>query len=508
MKLKVRTILKGMVTSGILMAMLFGLVGIGSVKADINPLLNFAGKVTNTDGSELADGVYDFIFSLYTSPTSTSAIWTEDLTSAGGYTFSAAFSSAVYNAGSETSEVSYTGRTNAGTLRVGQYLTHGSDSLLITSYDNGASTITVAGDASAWSGGTINNRPYVTGGVIDINLGAVTDLSSINFNQPLYLEVIFNGETMRPRKVLYSVPYAFEAASVGGKTATDIPGLDENETVTGIWHFDNTLSASSTSASAALTITQNGSGNIVEFKRATTTVDTTAFAIDSNGRVQIGDYYFPLSRGTNQQALMTDGSGNLYWGTPTGAGTINAGTAGQIAYFDASGNVLSGSSLVFLATTTNRVGIGAISPSVLLQVGSSTPSHVSGYRDTFLSGSLEIGDLLYINGNGTSIIGGNLDVAGTLEVGSTFSINGSGVVTSGIWQGSTLGMSYGGTGNTSFAQGSIVFSNGTILTQDNNNLYWDNINKMLGVGTSTLAANSALTVGGDMWLSGNVLPLS
>jgi len=74
MKLKVRTILKGMVTSGILMAMLFGLVGIGSVKADINPLLNFAGKVTNTDGSELADGVYDFIFSLYTSPTSTSAI--------------------------------------------------------------------------------------------------------------------------------------------------------------------------------------------------------------------------------------------------------------------------------------------------------------------------------------------------------------------------------------------------------------------------------------------------
>lgn len=193
MKLKVTTIVKGIMASSILMAMVFGLVGVGFVKADINPLLNFAGKVTNVDGSELADGVYDFSFSLYTSATSTSAIWTEDLTAAGGNTFSATFSSASYNSISESSIVSYSGGTHASALRVGQYLTHGSNSLLITSFDNGAGTVTVAGDASAWSGGTINNRPYVTGGVIDINLGSVTDLSAVDFNQHLYLEVTFAG---------------------------------------------------------------------------------------------------------------------------------------------------------------------------------------------------------------------------------------------------------------------------------------------------------------------------
>ena len=46
-------------------------------------------------------------------------------------------------------------------------------------------------------------------------------------------------------------------------------------------------------------------------------------------------------------------------------------------------------------------------------------------------------------------------------------------------------VSKGGTGSTSFTAGSLVFSNGTILTQDNASLFYDDTNNRLGLGTVT-----------------------
>jgi hypothetical protein len=43
----------------------------------------------------------------------------------------------------------------------------------------------------------------------------------------------------------------------------------------------------------------------------------------------------------------------------------------------------------------------------------------------------------------------------------------------------------GGTGSTSFTAGSVPFSNGTIITEDNSNLFWDDTNNRLGIGTTT-----------------------
>lgn len=48
-----------------------------------------------------------------------------------------------------------------------------------------------------------------------------------------------------------------------------------------------------------------------------------------------------------------------------------------------------------------------------------------------------------------------------------------------------LAVADGGTGSSSFTAGSVVFSNGTILTQDNSNLFWDNTNKRLGIGATS-----------------------
>ena len=49
------------------------------------------------------------------------------------------------------------------------------------------------------------------------------------------------------------------------------------------------------------------------------------------------------------------------------------------------------------------------------------------------------------------------------------------------WSG-LLPLSRGGTGANSFLSGSILFSNGTSVTQDNQNLFWDDSNNRLGIG--------------------------
>lgn len=51
------------------------------------------------------------------------------------------------------------------------------------------------------------------------------------------------------------------------------------------------------------------------------------------------------------------------------------------------------------------------------------------------------------------------------------------------WTGQ-LSLARGGTGNSAFTAGSVIFSNGTILTQDNANLFWDDTNNRLGIGTT------------------------
>ena len=59
-----------------------------------------------------------------------------------------------------------------------------------------------------------------------------------------------------------------------------------------------------------------------------------------------------------------------------------------------------------------------------------------------------------------------------------------------------LPVSRGGTGSSSFTAGSVLFYDGSIITQNNSNLFWDNINYRLGIGTSSPI--SALDVLGNI----------
>ena len=87
-----------------------------------------------------------------------------------------------------------------------------------------------------------------------------------------------------------------------------------------------------------------------------------------------------------------------------------------------------------------------------------------------------------------------------LSVGATstqqFLVSNLGVVTDGVWNGTPIGISYGGTNtSTAFTAGSVVFSDGTSLTQDNSNLFWNDSSNRLGIGTSTPAAKLSPTAG-------------
>jgi len=59
-----------------------------------------------------------------------------------------------------------------------------------------------------------------------------------------------------------------------------------------------------------------------------------------------------------------------------------------------------------------------------------------------------------------------------------------------------LTIANGGTGTTTWQTGSIPFFNGTRLTENNANLFWDNTNFRLGVGTSTPTAHFQVTASG------------
>lgn len=64
-----------------------------------------------------------------------------------------------------------------------------------------------------------------------------------------------------------------------------------------------------------------------------------------------------------------------------------------------------------------------------------------------------------------------------------------GTINSGIWQGNSISVGYGGTGRTTVPDGSLLFGNGTNPLNTDQNLYYDYNNIRLGLGTNTPSKN-------------------
>ncbi|MEI6346149.1 MAG: immunoglobulin-like domain-containing protein [bacterium] len=173
---------------------------------------------------------------------------------------------------------------------------------------------------------------------------------------------------------------------------------------------------------------------------------------------------------------------------------ITGGTAGSALFVDVSGNIAQDNTNFFWDNSSKYLGIQTATPGYPLDVNG------TAHATTLNAGTIT-------DGAGFTVTGGTIGggVWNGTAIGTTYGgtgINSSGStgvaqISSGTWSvgaidissssnvTGTLSVANGGTGATSYTAGSITFSDGTNLTQDNANLFWNNSSKYLGIQTAT-----------------------
>ena len=134
----------------------------------------------------------------------------------------------------------------------------------------------------------------------------------------------------------------------------------------------------------------------------------TAYAVICGGTTATGSLQNVSGLGTGGQVLTSNGAGTLpTWQNAVGAGTVNAGTINDLAFYASSTNAVS-------PLTTANNGVLVTSNTGVPSISSTLPAAVQG----------------------------NITALGT--------------ITSGVWNGSTIDVPHGGTGNTTFTAFSVI----------------------------------------------------
>ncbi len=206
--------------------------------AGINTTINIQGKVTNSNGTNVADGTYDFVFKLHDGPVAGSTnTFTESWTAAA--LFSSVMTTAPGLAGESTV---YSSDTNETSLKAGEFLwnvTKGEAVKILSVNTTGTGgTITHSPTAQAWANSdTITNKIYVKDGIFQTalnSLNADAAWGTTNFNQDtIFLGINFNTDgEMKPRSQFNAVPYAYQAKQVTGLSVASGKTLTVNNTLT------------------------------------------------------------------------------------------------------------------------------------------------------------------------------------------------------------------------------------------------------------------------------------
>jgi len=332
------------------------------------------------------------------------------------------------------------------------------------------------------------NRVTVTNGLFSLMLGEITPITSIDWNQTLYLGVniggsglvaIWDGE-MTPRKVFGSVSSAFQADKLDNLDSTQFLRADAT----------STLAVSS--VDTALIINQTGAGDLVNFQIDGTSVlsinnsglaSTSALRVSGDATilgtlittdVTVSD---GITLGGEYRTTWPSGSGSSsFWAITTNSLIGYSSLSGDYAVvigasattsddmkFEVVGNSKFGGNLI----TTGNVGIGTTSPFAKLSVAG----------DTYLGGNLTATGTLTVAGvsslqNLTATYASTtaLTISGSTYLGSLTgplqAINGL------VSASSTISVAYGGTGLTSYTAGDLIYASdaGTLAGTSTANL--------------------------------------
>lgn len=176
----------------------------------------------------------------------------------------------------------------------------------------------------------------------------------------------------------------------------------------------------------------------------------------------------------NSKAPATSGTSILYGNGTGGFSNVTIGSGisfagGTLSATGSGGTVTSVAALTIGTTGTDlssTVANGTTTPVITLNVPTASAAN---------RGALSAADWSTFNGKQAALVSGtNIKTVGGVA------LLGSGDV-------GTIGVGYGGTGtSTTFTAGSVVFAGASgVYSQDNANLFWDDTNNRLGLGTTT-----------------------
>jgi hypothetical protein len=409
--------------------------------------------------------------------------------------------------GTPTAIIGRDGSGDIGSVSIGTGLGLSGGVLSFTGSTGGSGTVTGTGTTnylSKWASasGLTDSIVLETGNTVDINgslrvrtsSGTATNVMGRDANG--YVSNISVGNGLSVSGGTLSTTGVTFGTGVDGRvaywTGTNQIGNDNNF----LWDAESDRLGIGVFPTSALHISSVDSASIRIVKTGTSPADFSVVAL--NGKLDIGSAFTitdtgRLGLGTNTPAQTLDVAGNmrLTGSTGTSATVMGRSVDGDISAISVgSGLSLSGNILTTTGTSSGTV------------TGTGTTNYLSKWASsTGLTNSiaLETGNTIDIAGSlrvttasGTPTLIAGQDANGyfsRITVGSGLSLVGTTLTATGG------GGSVSGSGTAT----QVAFWNGTTSLTGNTNLYWDNSNNRLGIGTSS--PSNQLTTTDDALIS-------